>query len=420
MLNGKKPLVIGLAVVLVAAVAYGLWPAADTAATGAAGPQAGQKPQGGKPQAGAKRPGGQRPGGPAGMNPWAMPVPVRVVTAQSTDLKVQLKAIGTVTPLNTVLVQSRVSGPLQQVLFQEGQFVEKGQLLARIDPAQYQVALDQAIGQQEQNLAQLKSAEQDLARFAKLKEQNTIAAQQYNQQQALVNQLKGALKSNQASIDAARLQLSYTEIQAPISGRSGLRQVDAGNLVQANSSTGLVTITQTSPIAVTFTIAETQLPQVLQAVRDGEKLAVEAWDRNEQMTLAIGTLTTLDNQIDLATGTLKLKAEFSNAKQELFPNQFVNVRLKVAERSGAVTIPQDAVQYGNEGTYVYMIENNKAQVRTVTLGAVDNGQIEVKQGLNAGEQVVLEGLDRLRPGRDVEILVNDQQPAAPQGAAARG
>ncbi|GAA0668664.1 MdtA/MuxA family multidrug efflux RND transporter periplasmic adaptor subunit [Rheinheimera tangshanensis] len=338
-------------------------------------------------------------------NPWAMPVPVRVIEAGSTDLKVQIKAIGTVTPLNTVLVQSRVSGPLQQVFFEEGQKVEAGQLLAQIDPADYKVELAQAQGQKEQNIALLKSAEQDLERFAKLKEQNTIAAQQMNAQQALVSQLKGAIKSNQAAIDAAALQLSYTQIKAPISGRLGLRAVDPGNLIQANSAEGLVTITQSSPIAVVFTIPETQLQQVRSAFRAGSALSVEAWDRAEQMQLTSGTLTTLDNQIDIATGTLKLKAEFANQNEELFPNQFVNVRLNVAVQSGAVTIPQDAVQYGAQGTYVYMIDdNNKAQIRLLKLGAVDNGLVAVEEGLKAGDKVVLEGLDRLRPDREVEVI----------------
>ena len=399
----KKPVVFAVGLAVAAAAVYWFWPSAE--------PAAGAGQAGAAPQGPGKRPGGQRPGGPrpagAAManNPWAMPVPVRVIEAGSSDLKVQIKAIGTVTPLNTVLVQSRVSGPLQQVFFQEGQKVEAGQLLAQIDPADYKVELAQAQGQKDQNLAQLKSAEQDLERYAKLKEQNTIAAQQMNTQQALVNQLKGAIKSNQAAIDAAELQLSYTQIKAPISGRLGLRAVDPGNLIQANSAEGLVTITQSSPIAVVFTIPETQLQQVRSAFRAGAALTVEAWDRSEQLQLSSGTLTTLDNQIDIATGTLKLKAEFANQNEELFPNQFVNVRLNVAVQSGAVTIPQDAVQYGAQGTYVYMIDgNNKAQIRQLKLGAVDNGLVAVEEGLKAGDKVVLEGLDRLRPDREVEVI----------------
>lgn len=395
----KKPVVLAVSLAVAAAALYWFWPSAEPAGAGQAAA--------GKPGPG-QRPAGQRPGGagPAmSNNPWAMPVPVRVIEAGSTDLKVQIKAIGTVTPLNTVLVQSRVSGPLQQVFFEEGQKVEAGQLLAQIDPADYKVELAQAQGQKEQNIALLKSAEQDLERFAKLKEQNTIAAQQMNAQQALVSQLKGAIKSNQAAIDAAALQLSYTQIKAPISGRLGLRAVDPGNLIQANSAEGLVTITQSSPIAVVFTIPETQLQQVRSAFRAGSALSVEAWDRAEQMQLTSGTLTTLDNQIDIATGTLKLKAEFANQNEELFPNQFVNVRLNVAVQSGAVTIPQDAVQYGAQGTYVYMIDdNNKAQIRLLKLGAVDNGLVAVEEGLKAGDKVVLEGLDRLRPDREVEVI----------------
>jgi multidrug efflux system membrane fusion protein len=400
----KKPVVLAAGLAVAVGALYWFWPGAEQPTAGAAEATAGQAGAG-------KRPGGQRPGGarPAGagaaMNPWAMPVPVRVIAAEVTDLKVQIKAIGTVTPLNTVLVQSRVSGPLQQVFFQEGQKVEAGQLLAQIDPADYKVELAQAQGQKEQNIALLKSAEQDLERFAKLKEQNTIAAQQMNAQQALVSQLKGAIKSNQAAIDAAALQLSYTQIKAPISGRLGLRAVDPGNLIQANSAEGLVTITQSSPIAVVFTIPETQLQQVRAAFREGAALTVEAWDRAEQLQLTSGTLTTLDNQIDIATGTLKLKAEFANQNEELFPNQFVNVRLNVAVKSAAVTIPQDAVQYGAQGTYVYMIDgNNKAQIRQLKLGAVDNGLVAVEEGLKAGDKVVLEGLDRLRPDREVEVI----------------
>lgn len=346
------------------------------------------------------------------MNPWAMPVPVRVVPATAADLRVQIKAIGTVTPLNSVVVQSRVSGPLQALHFKEGDKVAAGQLLAEIDAADYQVQLAQAQGQLEQNLAQLKNAENDLALYSRLREQSSISAQQFNNQQALVEQLKGSLRSNQAQLDAAKLQLSYTQIKAPISGRLGLRRVDVGNLIQANSAEGLVTITQSSPINVVFAIPENQLQQVRQAMRAGEPLVVEAWDRAEQQLLTSGVLTTLDNQIDIATGTLRLKAEFANQQEELFPNQFVNVRLNVAVRSGAVTIPQDAVQYGSAGTYIYTIEDNKAQIRQVKLGPVDNGMVAIEEGLSVGTPVVLEGLDRLRPGRAVEIIT-EQGSAAP-------
>lgn len=374
----KKAVLAAVTVAVVAAIAYGFWP--KTTAPAAAQRQ---------------------------MSPWAMPVPVRVVTASPSDLRVQVKAIGTVTPLNTVVVQSRVSGPLQKLHFNEGDKVEQGQLLAEIDTADYQVQLAQAQGQLDQNLAQLKNAEADLALYSRLREQSSISAQQYNNQVALVEQLKGSLKSNQAQLDAAKLQLSYTKIYAPISGRLGLRRVDAGNLIQANNSTGLVTITQSLPITVVFAVPESQLQQVRAAFRSGESLTVEAWDRAERELLSIGALTTLDNQIDAATGTLRLKAEFANEQEELFPNQFVNVRLNVAVQQGAVTIPQDAVQYGSAGTYVYVIEQNKAQIRQVQLGAVDNGLVAVESGLDAGAQVALEGLDRLRPGRAVEVITDE-------------
>ena len=380
----------------------------------AGGPKAGQRPGGGGEGRGPRRAGG--PGG-AGGNPWNAAVPVRVIEAQTTDLKVQFKTIGTATALNTVLVQPRVGGPLLQLHFTEGQKVEAGQLLAEIDPAPFQVKLAQAEGQLQQNVAQLKNAELDLALYETLKSQNSISRQQYNTQQALVNQLKGSMKSNQAQIDAAKLELSYTRILAPISGKTGLRKVDAGNLVQANSAEGLVSITQSAPIFVVFSIPESQLQSLRLAVRDlqmqqqkqQKKLVVEAWDRSDKQLLATGELTTLDNQIDPATGTLKLKAQFANSDDSLFPNQFVNVRLNIAEQAGAVTIPQDAVQYGADGTYIYVVENNKAQLKMLELGVVDNGQVEVRKGLTAGDQIVMEGLDRLRPGRDVTVVQSSKQ-----------
>ncbi len=412
----NKTAVVVVLSLIVAGGAFWWWQqnqqAENTASPQSAAAGAGAKAGGAKPGQGGQRPKGARPaGGPGGAaNPWNAPVPVRVIAAQTTDLKVQIKAIGTVTPLNTVVLQSRVSGPLQKLFFNEGEKVAAGQLLAQIDPAPYQVKLAQAQGTQQQNVAQLENAEADLALYQKLKQQNSISAQQYNAQQALVNQLKGTLKSNQAQIDAAQLELDYTQIKAPISGRLGLRKVDPGNLVQANSAEGLVTITQSSPIAVQFTIPETQLQAVRSAVQAGKELTVEAWDRSEQQQLTAGVLTTLDNQIDLATGTLKLKAQFANSNEELFPNQFVNVRLNVAVQNGAVTIPQDAVQYGSQGTYVYTVDDkNKAQLKMLKLGAVDNGLIAVEEGLNAGDLVILEGLDRLRPGRDVEVVKTPEQ-----------
>ena len=417
-----KTLVSGVVLLAAAGIGGYLWQQQDDAAgteqaATAGGPpggaQAGQRPAGAAQGNGPRRAGG--PGGPGGGggNPWNAAVPVRVISAETTDLKVQFKTIGTATALNTVLVQPRVSGPLLALHFTEGQKVEAGQLLAEIDPAPYQVKLAQAEGQMQQNVAQLKNAELDLALYETLKTQNSISRQQYNTQQALVNQLKGSMKSNQAQIDAAKLELSYTRILGPISGKTGLRKVDAGNLVQANSAEGLVSITQSAPIFVVFSIPETQLQSVRQAVQEKQaqqqKLVVEAWDRNDKQLLATGELTTLDNQIDPATGTLKLKAQFANSDDNLFPNQFVNVRLNVAERAGAITIPQDAVQYGAEGTFIYVIEENKAQLKMLELGVVDNGRVEVRSGLKGGDQIVMEGLDRLRPGRDVTVVQSSQQ-----------
>jgi multidrug efflux system membrane fusion protein len=391
-------------------------PAAQGATAGAPSGSAAQRPAGVRPQGqgGPRRPGA---GGP-GANPWNQPVPVRVIAAQTGDLKVQHKTIGTVTALNTVLVQSRVSGPLLNVAFTEGQPVQAGDLLAEIDPAPFKIKLAQAQGQLAQNIAQLKNAELDLALYSKLKNQNSISQQQLNTQQALVNQLKGSLQSNEAQVEAARLELSYTRIVAPISGKTGLRKVDQGNLVQANSSEGIVSITQSAPIYVLFSIPENQLQALQLAVREGKPLKVEAWDRSDKQWLANGELTTLDNQIDPATGTLKLRAKFDNTNDILFPNMFVNVRLNIAEKTGALTIPQDAVQYGAEGTYVYIIENNKAQLKVLELGVVDNGRVEVRKGLPTGAMIVLEGLDRLRPGREVQVMGdNAAVPAAGKAAA---
>lgn len=400
-LSVRVSLISGL-ILAAGAAYYHFYVAEPTAAAGQANATA-------KPAAPGQG-GPRRMGGPGG-NMWNQPIPVKTVPAQQGDLKLQLKTIGTAVAQNTVLVQSRVSGPLLALHFVEGQQVSQGQLLAEIDPAPYQVKLAQAEGQLQQNMAQLQNAESDLALYGALKEQNSISRQQYNAQQSLVNQLKGSIKSNQAQVAAAKLELSWTKITAPISGRTGLRKVDVGNLVQANNADGLVSITQSAPLYVSFAIPENQLAAVRQAMQQNSAgLVVEAWDRAEQQLLSQGVLTTLDNQIDLATGTIRLRATFTNERDTLYPNQFVNVRLNVAEKTDAVTVVQDAVQYSADGPFVYVIEANKAQKRPLTLGIADNGAIEVLSGLKGGEAVVLEGLDRLRPGREVLVLGAERTP----------
>lgn len=330
------------------------------------------------------------------------PVPVRTVTAERRDLPVYLKAIGTVSPLNTVTVRSRVDGQLLRVAFEEGQRVKRGQLLAEIDSAPYNIQLAHAEAQQAQNLALLETARRDLERFRELHARNLLTTQQLEAQQALVAEREAILAADQANVDDARLQLAYTKIEAPIAGRLGLRQVDPGNLIRANDQNGLVVITQTQPIAVLFTVPEVDLQQVLDPLRQGERLTVEAWDRSERQLLASGVLKTVDNQIDVATGTLRLKAEFANEDDRLFPNQFVNVRLRVRTLRDAVVIPGAAVLYGSRGTYVYVInEENVASVRDVVLGPANGTDQSIAEGLRGGEHVVLEGLDRLREGSRV-------------------
>ncbi len=367
-----------------------------------------------------------KPGSPdgSGKGPQAAADADFLVSASAverTDLPVHYSALGTVTAFNTVTVRSRVDGELLKVLFEEGQLVKAGDLLAEIDPRSYRAALEQAEGTLQQNRAQLRNAEIDLQRYRGLFAEDSIARQTLDTQEALVNQYRGTLKANQASVDEARLNLQFCQIRAPIAGRLGLRQVDAGNLISAADTSGLVVITQVQPINVLFSLAEPQLPLIRQQLASGKPLPVEALDRSKQTVLATGVLATLDNQIDVATGTVKLKARFDNRDESLFPNQFVNVRLLAETLTQVLVIPANAVQRGSQGSFVYVLDgDNRVSLRTVTLGVSDDDHMQVLSGLQAGERVVTEGVDRLRDGMQVKVAGDPDKPAAaaPAGAGA--
>lgn len=346
-------------------------------------------------------------------------VPVRVASVTQGDFPVILKALGTVTAYNTVNVRGRVDGELVKLLFKDGQQVKAGDLLAVIDPRPYEIALQQAQGSLQERQAQLRNAELDLARYKGLYAEQSIAKQTLDTQQALVEQYRGGLKSLQANVATAKLNLDFTQVRAPISGRLGIRQADIGNLVGAGDASPLVVITQTLPIAVTFTLPEAELPAVVQQLRRGQTLAVEAWDRGERQKLAEGELESIDNLIDTATGTVKLKARFANTDEMLFPNQFVNVRLRVKTLSKATLLPAAALQFGASGTFAYVVdESDKVQLTPITVG-VSDGQISVvEQGLQPGMRVVLEGTDGLRSGKQVEVIDDSAaKPAADAPAA---
>lgn len=350
---------------------------------------------------------------------WPPLTPVRAVEAKQEDLPRHVKAIGTVVPYNTVTVRSRVSGQVIRVDFREGQHVEQGQLLAEIDPQPYRIALAQAEGQLEQARARLESANADLDRIARLHTKGLVSNQELDAQKALVAQYEGACNTSEAQVENARLQLQWTRIVAPIAGRTGLRRVDAGNLVVPNDPNGLVVITQTRPISVSFTIPEGDLAEVVSPFRAGRRLPVEVWDRSDSKVLASGQLETVDNQIDTATGTLRLKAEFANTDERLFPNQFVNVRMQVGTLDHAVVIPTGAVQFGSRGTYVYVVDaQKKAVVRDIVLGPADGSDQAVSSGLKPGELVVTEGLDRLRNGRRVIVVNSDAAGGGTAGVTA--
>lgn len=347
------------------------------------------------------------PAPPADAAPTAAATPVRVATVVREDLVVRLKALGTVTPLHTVSLRSRVDGELLRLSFREGEHVKAGALIAEIDPRAYQVALSRALGTQQQNLAELDNAQAQLKRYEELQRRHFVSAQDLSDQQSKVRQLQGRRQTDQAAVDEARLQLQYTRITAPVAGRMGLRNVDVGNLVRSSDTEPLATITQTTPISVLFTVPEPDLPAVVAAVRAAPELRVEAWDREERQSLGGGVLSSLDNRIDTATGTLKLRAQFANADEALFPNQFVNIRLQVSS-ADALVIPNAAVQFGSKGNYVYVIAaDNTSHLRNVVLGPAEGERVSVREGLKAGERVVVEGIDGLREGAKVEVFSQD-------------
>ncbi|WP_374591955.1 MdtA/MuxA family multidrug efflux RND transporter periplasmic adaptor subunit [Aquabacterium sp.] len=379
------------------------------------------------PAAPAAATSGAQPGGPGGSGGRRFggsdrPQPISVGTVRRQDVRVSVQAIGTIVAANTAVVKAKVDGELQALRFKEGQLVKAGAVLAEIDPRPFQIALAQAQGQLARDQAQLKNAQIDLERFRDLLSKDGIAKQQVDTQAALVQQLQGTVQSDQAQVDNAKLQLSYTRVVAPISGRVGLKQVDLGNIVHASDANGLLTITQVQPAFVVFAVPDTHLPRINAQLKAGTLLPVQAWDREQQHRLAEGQVSSLDNAIDTATGTIKLKAQFANADGGLYPNQFVNVRLQLDTLPDALTVPAAALLRGAQGTFVYVVNRDKTvSVRRVVAGPGDGERVSVQGGapdaLQPGDTVVTDGVDRLRDGAKVEVIVPGAADAANRAAS---
>ena len=344
-----------------------------------------------------------------------LPQPVSVQTVQRRDLRITVQAIGTITALNTAVVRAQVSGVLQSLHFKEGEQVAQGQQLAQIDPRSFEASLRQAEGTLARDQAQLDNARMDLARYRELLRQDAVAKQQLDTQEALVRQLDGTVRADQGAMQNARLQLSYTRVTAPISGRVGLKQADLGNIVQTSDANGIVSITQTRPIALLFAVPSEHLAALSAQLNAHKALTVEAWERGGgKKPLAVGTVATMDNAIDTSTDTIKVKALFPNQDDALFPNQSVNVVLELGQLPQALAVPQAAVLRGAQGFYVYVVgADGTVHVRNVQPGPSDGGWTGVQGALQPGERVVVDGTDRLREGAKVEVVAPATSPATP-------
>jgi multidrug efflux system membrane fusion protein len=351
--------------------------------------------------------------GRSGMNG---PLTVGAASVTTGDIPITVNALGTVTPLATVTIHPQINGPLIKIAFTEGQMVKRGDLLVQIDPRPYQAAVDQAAGQLKRDQASLANAKVDVDRYKTLLAQNSVSDQVYATQVATVAQQEATIASDRATLEAAQLNLDYCRITSPVSGLVGLRQVDVGNLMQANA-TAIAVVTQLQPMSVLFTVPEDSLSNILQRLRDGQKLPVDAYDRSLTSKIATGVLSNADNQIDTTTGTLKLRAMFDNAKFELFPNQFVNVRLLLDTLHNVIVVPGAAMQQGSSGSYVYVVNaDSTVSMRAVTPGPSSGNLVSISKGLQTGERVVVDGADQLRDGAHVVVPGS----AAAAGSASSG